>query len=121
MDEDIVNIEDLLKDVDLDELGVDLADGDDDGEEGEGEEFEDTVDDVTEMYELDDDGTLFYKDSKTGEKVVVGSISEEGDDDDVDLDDDEEDNDEDMFAGLSDSERLEKISEILLAEEVSNG
>mmetsp|Transcript_9471 Transcript_9471/g.19250 ORF Transcript_9471/g.19250 Transcript_9471/m.19250 type:complete len:217 (-) Transcript_9471:37-687(-) len=71
------------------------------------------------MYELDSDGTLFYNDEETGEKIVVGSISEEVDDDDDDDDnDDDNDEDDDLFKGLSDSERLEKISEMLLSEEL---
>jgi len=71
------------------------------------------------MYELNDDDTLYYNDKTTGEKVVVGSISSEDDDDDEeDQDYEGDDNDDDLFAGLTDSERLEAISKMLLSEEV---
>ena len=92
------------KDATIDDLFVfDDDDDDDDGKE--------TMEDVTDMFVVEEDGSLFMLDEQTGEKILLDTITDE----DEQEEEDEEDDDE--FAGLSPQERLGAISEMLGKEE----
>jgi len=86
-------------------LGFDLPDTDE-------EEGTESVTDLN--VSVAPDGTLSYVDEETGETVMVGNIADLDDEfDELGLDDSE-------LVGLSPSERLEKIAEMLLANEVDS-
>eukprot|EP00558_Chaetoceros_sp_UNC1202_P004892 CAMPEP_0197246206 /NCGR_PEP_ID=MMETSP1429-20130617/10724_1 /TAXON_ID=49237 /ORGANISM="Chaetoceros sp., Strain UNC1202" /LENGTH=552 /DNA_ID=CAMNT_0042706821 /DNA_START=71 /DNA_END=1729 /DNA_ORIENTATION=+ len=78
------------------------------------DEEEEVDEDVTDMYSIDEDGTVSAVDTSTGETKIIGSANSEDDDDD---DDSEEEDDDNMFAGMSPEERLRAIGEMLEAEE----
>lgn len=68
------------------------------------------VEDVSNLYSMDEDGNVLTTDPSTGEKTVIGSV-----DSDEDTDDDDED--DNMFAGMSPEERLGAIGDMLAKEE----
>jgi len=70
-----------------------------------------TIEDVTDLFELDQDGNLSSLDAATGEKTILGSTS------DAEIQDDDED---DLFAGMSAHERLEAIGSMLEEKEHSS-
>lgn len=77
------------------------------------DEGEETVEDVSDIYSITEDGDVSMADAATGESKVIGSAnSEEGDE--VEDDDDDDDN---MFAGMSPEERLNAIADMLATEE----
>ena len=108
----------LLEGSDDDDDDADDDDEDDDDEVwtvddlfmNEGDE---ATDDVSDMYSVDEDGTVFMVDPESGEKTVIGSANSDEEEDD---DDDDEDN---MFAGMSPEERLAAIGDMLEMEEES--
>jgi len=77
------------------------------------EDGEETVEDVSDEFSMDEDGNVFSVDPITGEKTIIGSANSEVDDDD---DDDEED--ENLFAGMSPQERLAAIGDMLEKDEI---
>jgi hypothetical protein len=89
-DDDIMTVEDLFMD------------------EGDTEE----VEDVSDLYSMDEDGNVLTIDPSTGEKTVIGSV----DTADGDTDDDDDD-DENMFTGMTPEERLGAIGNLLEKEE----
>lgn len=73
------------------------------------EEFTE-IEDVTDVYDIAEDGTVTLIDEDTGEKIALGSVEGELED--------ELGEDDDMFQGMSPSERLEAIEEMLHSEEL---
>lgn len=71
---------------------------------------DETVEDVSDLYQLDDDGnTLFAVDPESGERTFLGSV-----DDDMDHDKmEEDDNDNDFFTGMNAQERLLAIGNMM--------
>lgn len=70
------------------------------------DELEETIEDVSDLFEISEDGTeILSVDSTTGARELIGSI--EGDEYE------EDDEDDNMFAGMSAEERLMAISELL--------
>lgn len=97
--------------------GSDIEEEDDDAimtvedlfmDEGDTEE----VEDVSDLYSMDEDGNVLTIDPSTGEKTVIGSVDTA--DGDTDDDDDDDDN---MFTGMTPEERLGAIGNLLEKEE----
>merc|ERR1711865_58868 len=66
------------------------------------------VEDVSDLYSMDEDGNISLVDPETGEKQVIGSANSDVDD---------EDEDDNIFAAMSPQERLEAIGAMLETEE----
>lgn len=81
--------------------------------EDEEEVIAETIEDVSDMFELDEDGvTLLSVDSETGEKTMVGSIDEDNEEEV-----EEDDSEDNLFAGMSADDRLMAIGDLLDAED----
>ena len=94
---------DMLSDFTVD----DLFDADDDEQEGDDDDDEEeVVEDISHLVTLED-GKYTFRDPDSGEVIDLGG---DFDDDDGIVVDDEKD---DFFAGLTPSERLERLSEIM--------
>ena len=78
----------------------------DDDDDFDGEEI---IEDVTDQFQLDEDGMMYQVNEENGELDAIGSIEGEYDGDD--------NNDDDMFAGLSPQERLHAIQDMLSEDE----
>ncbi len=78
------------------------------------DEEEETVEDLSDLYSVDEDGNVLMVDSDSGEKTIIGSAN---DDDDEDFEDDDDDDDDNIFAGMSPEERLKAIGDMLEKEE----
>jgi hypothetical protein len=75
------------------------------------DEEEEIVEDVSDMYSVDEDGNILMVDPENGENAVVGSANDDADDD---VGDDDSDN---LFVGMSPEERLKAIGDMLEKEE----
>jgi len=96
--DDVTSVDDLFES-DSDNFSESFSFSD---EEKDPEELEkETVEDVTHMFELNEDGLMYQVDDENGEKVLLGSI------------DGESEESEDLFEGLSPDERLEAIQKML--------
>eukprot|EP00957_Ditylum_brightwellii_P211691 15366470-Ditylum_brightwellii.AAC.1 len=85
-DDDTLSVDDLFMDEDEDE-------------------DEEIIEDVTDSFEVGEDGTLSSIDPNTGEKTLLVASDEESDEDD--------DDEEDAFSGMSPQERLDAIGRML--------
>lgn len=77
------------------------------------DEGEDTIEDVSDTYSMDEHGNVIMIDPDTGEKTILGSADED-EEENEDADDEESD---DMFAGMGPEERLKAIGDMLEKEE----
>ena len=99
------------KEATIDDLFVFDDEDEDDDDYFDGKE---TIEDVTDMFVVEEDGSLFMLDQQTGEKTLLDTITDE---DEEDEQEEEEEEEEDELAGLSPQERLGAISEMLGREE----
>jgi hypothetical protein len=81
-------------------------------DENEGENEIVIEEDVSDMYTIDDNGSVSFVDPLTQESKTIGSINDE---DSEEYDDD--DDDDDLFAGMSPEERLTAIGNMIADEE----
>jgi hypothetical protein len=133
--QDLSNWDDIEDECDDEEEGDD-DDEEDDGmvedlmslrndapfEEGTFEEDEEE-EDITDCFQMNEDGTLVYTDPETGEKTVVVMESEsDGDEDDEDdeedeEEDDEEDEEEDALLDDDEEDAVDDITDLLQVKE----
>jgi hypothetical protein len=123
-DDEVNRVEEALNSMEYiedDDRDIDVS-GDEEGDifsdftmdelfEGEGEEI---VEDISHLVTLEG-GKYTFRDPDSGESIDLGGLYEDGDQ--IVVDDDQED---DFFAGLTPSERLEKLGDIMDDDEQSD-